>query len=113
VDSVADKVLSIPQLNDLASTLYADARRRGFWQHPEGQTLTNTMAVWTAKTHSEVSEVWDAFRKQEDDHVPEEIADVLILTLELAAHLRIDVDKIIREKAAKNAERPYLHGRRV
>ena len=43
--------------------------------------------------------------ESEQEHLKEEIADVLIYTMMLADKLGFDIDTIIREKIKKNAEK--------
>ena len=41
-----------------------------------------------------------------------ELADAVIRIADLCGHLGIDLDAVIAEKMAYNADRPYKHGKR-
>jgi len=59
---------------------------------------------------SEVSEALEAFRKGDIVNFNEELADVMIRTLDLCHGLNIDIDKEIQDKLVKNRARSYRHG---
>ncbi len=63
-----------------------------------------------ALIHSEVSEAVEALRK-DPDHIGEELADVLIRTLELSHMLGIDIGALTFEKMAKNRVRADVPAR--
>lgn len=64
-----------------------------------------------ALIHSEVSEIVEAIRIGDADAVAEECADVFIRMLHFTYGLGIDIEAEIERKHAKNAERPYMHGK--
>lgn len=63
-----------------------------------------------ALIHSEASEALEAFREDDFPHFAEELADIIIRTLDLAGGLAIDIDTAVAEKMRKNMDRPMLHG---
>ena len=63
-----------------------------------------------ALIHSEVSEALEAVRK-DPDHIGEELADVLIRTLELAHMLGIDIGHLTEAKMRKNRVRADVPAR--
>lgn len=63
-----------------------------------------------ALMHSEVSEALEAFRANDQANFAEELADVIIRTLDCAAGLGIDIDAEINRKLEKNRNRAYRHG---
>lgn len=91
-------------LNGMADTIHQTAVSKGFW---DNTSIPEKLAL----IHSEVSEVLEADRK---DHgkgaVEEELADILIRTLDLCAHLGMDVDHVMKKKMLKNRSRPHKHG---
>ena len=62
--------------------------------------------------HEELSEAWRAYNKRLPD-LGEELADVAIYLLGLAEILRIDLEKEILHKIAKNEKRVYKRVRGV
>lgn len=63
-----------------------------------------------ALIHSEVSEALEGFRKGDRDNVAEELADVLIRTLDAANGLGVDLDRVVAAKLEKNRGRGFRHG---
>lgn len=62
---------------------------------------------------TEVAEAMEAYRKNNRANFDEEIADILIRTLDLAGRLDIDIQLETLAKMKKNFERPYKHGKKV
>lgn len=52
------------------------------------------------------------YRNRKPEGVAVELADAVIRIADLCGHLGIDLDAVIEEKMAYNAERPYKHGKR-
>lgn len=64
-----------------------------------------------ALIHSELSEALEADRKNYgNEKVAEELADVIIRTLDTAATHKLDIASALVEKMEKNKSRPYRHG---
>jgi len=86
------------------------------------------LAKYLMNLHSEISEWWEAWRKGEDDKPcdkaekmramglrpltarEEEIADIIIRTLDTAHAFDIDVDDAVEIKLAYNATRGHRYG---
>jgi NTP pyrophosphatase (non-canonical NTP hydrolase) len=86
------------------------------------------MAVSTANLHSEVSELWEAFRNNELHkpcnkaekmqalgHRPltceeEELADIFIRCLDTARERKVDLGHAVMVKSAYNETRPHKNG---
>lgn len=108
-----------PPLNGLAHAIWNVARLKGF-RRGVGDVELST---FVANLHGEVSELWEAYRRdklfEQCDKATsepltcaeEEIADILIRTLDMAADLGVDVDKAVRVKLAYNLTRPHKHGK--
>jgi NTP pyrophosphatase (non-canonical NTP hydrolase) len=104
-------------MDDLAFTLNANARKKGFW---DADTEDNRVIFYLkqlAMVHSEVSETLEAIRKEMgDDVVVEELADIIIRVLDLWAGMSTDqytnhsLAKAVNEKMEKNSSRPKMHG---
>ena len=107
-------------LDDLAAELHQTAVEKGFWE-PLFRMNDEDSFIFYAKQiamiHSEATEVLEAIRKNKgEDQVVEELADILIRTLDLynGMHNRGDVvtslHKTVKNKSKVNRDRPRLHG---
>jgi len=110
--------MDVGTIRKLQSEIHNTAVAKGWWEKPRdmGEILANI--------HSEVSEAWECYRNNpqlldlvyyEDGSrkplgFPTELADIIIRTLDLAAHLGIVMDNVILEKMVYNRTRPYRHG---
>lgn len=91
-------------LNDLAKDNHQNSIEKG-WYEPEP-----TVPELLCMIHSEVSEVVDAYRNGRDNEIGEELADIILRTLDLSAHLEIDIHSAVLNKLEYNKTRPYRHG---
>jgi NTP pyrophosphatase (non-canonical NTP hydrolase) len=112
----SNDVVSEYGLDALAAILHETAIEKGFWPH---EIDTNIVCTKLALVHSEVTEVLEAIRKNKPtEEIVEEIADILIRTLDLYAALRNhewvteSLDEMLEAKININKERPILHGNR-
>lgn len=112
-------------LNDLAKHFWEVASSKGF--HDVEQDALG-MPRYVANLHGEVSELWEAFRAGTLDKpcdkadkmraagtpvltcAQEEIADIIIRTLDTAKALGVDVAFSVAAKDAFNQTRPPRHG---
>ncbi len=101
------------ELRDFQKRVHALATNNGFWKEVN-------LGEKCALIHSEVSELLEVYRKpglQFSTKVPalsaeaEEMADILIRLLDLAAARGIDLWEAAKLKHAYNATRPYKHGK--
>jgi NTP pyrophosphatase (non-canonical NTP hydrolase) len=113
-------------MNELAQEAYQISASKGF--HPEGDTEDQYVERSTNNIHDEVSELHEAWREGNLHALcdkaskmealglepltcgEEEIADILIRSLDFAATLKIDTDRAVRIKMAYNKTRPERHG---
>lgn len=95
-------------MNELAQESMSIAVDRGWlippWEDPNG------VPAFLALIHSEVIEALEDFRENRRVGFGEELADIIIRVLHLAAHLGIDIDEEVRGKMQRNQTRPYRHG---
>lgn len=63
-----------------------------------------------ALVHSEVSEALEAYRNDDRNGFAEELADIVIRVLDIAAFLKINLDEEIAAKLEKNKSRGFRHG---
>ena len=103
-------------LNKLSLFCQTESKNKGWTDFNISNSISNL--------HGEVSELWEAYRKNKFSdksdkegldltNAEEEIADILIRTLEIAAWLNIDVEKVIKEKIRFNRTRPFKNGGRL
>jgi NTP pyrophosphatase (non-canonical NTP hydrolase) len=110
--------------NALGDQIHDWARGQGFYDRErtvvrdsvtgdvEGRPVNPSLpAEKLCLIHSEVSETLEALRDGDRKAEAEEVADILIRVLDYAAWRRIDLDRVVADKMAKNAGRPRLHGR--
>lgn len=81
-----------------------DVPRSSDWQHPL------RIPAILALIHSELSEALEAFRHGDAANFREEIADVVIRTLDLTYGMNIDITKEVLKKCEKNKKRGWKHG---
>lgn len=110
-------------LNELADRIHAVAVAKGFYAHESSEVRDDAGKLLARVENrslpseklllivSEVIEAQDALRDSNWVLEAEEVADILIRTLDYAAWRGLDMDGVVAWKMAKNAERPRLHGR--
>lgn len=92
-------------LNELAREIRRNNEKKGFiWN------IETDIPVCLCLIHSEISEALEAYR--DDKPLGEELADVIIRTLDLADRLNVDIDREVKNKIEKNKLRGYRHGRK-
>ena len=79
-----------------------------FWQSPVN------IAEKLCLIHSEISEAMEADRSREPtkNNIGEELADIIIRTLDLAEYLGFNMDIEVSRKHQINKARPIRHGKR-
>jgi len=107
------------RLDTLAKELNTTAREKGFWNDFDPEKPFVFYAKQIAMIHSEATEIMEAIRKDKgDEEVVEEIADLVIRTLDLFEGLKVtgeidkdlSLDSAIIQKSMKNKKRPHKHG---
>jgi len=109
-------------LNQLADHVWEVAKSKGFHDEPV------PMAESSSNLHSEVSEMWEAYRlnklhepcdkaaKMKTMGLPEltcleeELADIVIRALDTAREHKIDIARAVLAKDAYNQQRPHRNG---
>ena len=119
----------IDALNELSKAAFDNAFIKGFHDNDDLMDEVDLYAKWTANLHGEVSELWEAARKDhllewgdkaqfmEDqlgdclDCEEEELADIIIRVLDTAGARGINIGRAVLLKMAYNATRPHMHGK--
>ena len=100
--------------DELARTIHKNAAEKGFWDRPADEIFVTKQMMMIV---SEVVEAMEALRKEmEPDQLSDEFADIIIRTLDLyagmvnAGYVSKSLNMAIKEKMAKNENRPKKHG---
>lgn len=106
------------EINKIAEEIFQTAKSKGW--HLEGEDIDFYIAKTSANIHGEISEFWEAHRKDElfkqcdkDCELTcgeEELADIVIRVLDTARKLNIDIGRAIVTKMAFNKTRTHRHG---
>lgn len=113
-------------LTSLASEAYRNAVIKGF--HPEGESEDAFVERMCNLLHSEVSEIYEAWRNNQLREpcdkaskmnllgckplscLEEELADIIIRVLDNAVHLGVDIEVAVTHKMKFNQTREFRHG---
>jgi NTP pyrophosphatase (non-canonical NTP hydrolase) len=104
-----------------ALEMYAIADKSGFHEDEIIGVIPANFGAWMANLHSEVSELWEAYRKGQLASpcdkggtimtcAEEELADIVIRAMDTAVGLGVDIGRAIELKSAYNRTRPFRHG---
>ncbi len=94
-------------INKLTHEAFETAKDKGWWD--SSRSLIECLAL----VHCEVSEAIEDCRVGDFEHVPEELADVLIRVFDLCGSRDWDLEKAVLDKMAFNKTRPYRHGNKL
>ena len=104
-------------INSLVYEAHQNAVLHGFYQNEDDQHI----GVKIALMHTELSELFEAFRKgtntKPDEHCPDfcneeiELADLLIRAFDYAGWRNLRLGQAILAKHEYNKQRPYLHNK--
>lgn len=112
-------------LDDLAEAIYDNSENKGFWEEDADHLLEIPRKL--ALVVSEVVEALDVHRDSYDDSTPdavigmtpmqeddftEELADIIIRTLDIAGAYGLDLGNAVVAKIEKNLSRPPKHNKR-
>jgi len=102
-----------------ATVAHETAREKGFWQDYDKAEAVGMadgvreafLSQKLALIMTEVAEAVEDLRKGNDDHLAEELADIIIRTLDLGEALRYDMGEALVRKMRTNATRTRKHGK--
>lgn len=121
-------------INGLAKDVYENAKSKGFYDDASERNIGEMLCL----IHSEVSEALEADRKNEyakgsiqstneieetkafqsqfeeqaKNTFEDELADIVIRVMDLAAYKGIDLEGHIKAKVRYNKQRPHKHGKK-
>jgi phosphoribosyl-ATP pyrophosphohydrolase len=113
-------------INGMAADIHCNAVMHGFYEEADDMIAylavndlpglvkvakTNFVLAQIAKIASEAGEAVSAIQHGNWNELPEELADIVIRTLDLAAYLGYPIGDVIIAKMEKNKNRPYKHGK--
>jgi NTP pyrophosphatase (non-canonical NTP hydrolase) len=99
LNELGEEILEINAANGWKRTVPTD------WEESDYKILAILHLI-----SSEVAEAGEGFRHDDKANFAEELADVIIRTLDLTAGLGIDIDAEVRKKLEANRLRGYKHG---
>lgn len=94
-------------INQLIKEAHETAIDKGWWRD-ERSTLECIALI-----HGELSEAVEAYRKGDEPHIVEELADVLIRIFDLCGARGWNLEKCVLDKMAYNRTRSYRHGGKI
>lgn len=120
----------IDSINSVAATCHANATIKGFHDNDNQKSIVDNVGVWCANLHGEVSELWEAARRdllrfpcdkaammpdgeggvRHMTCAEEEIADIIIRAFDSGRALDINIGEAVASKMAYNATREHKHG---
>ena len=105
-------------LEDLAYTVHNNAVEKGFWTKKDGEDQVNQILAKMMLIDTEVSELADAYVKQQGgEKILKEAADIIIRLLDLIAAMNAygiinhSLSEVLTEKIEFNKSRPPKHNR--
>jgi|SRR3990167_7209041 len=106
----------IGPLGQLALEIHQNAHEKGFYSNEHNPPCPHKSGSFASALMLIVSELSEALEADRLNPYPsavaEELADVIIRTLDLMASFEIDIDKEVERKMIKNQSRPHLHMKR-
>ncbi len=107
-------------MNQIQKLVHEEYKKNGYlkkWAfHPDDMQRVYDLAE-VGLICSEVAEVQEVVRKEnyisDDKHLSEELADIVIRTMNFASRNGISIEDAILEKHEQNMKREYLHGKKV
>ena len=106
-------------INLVAGEVFCIAKDLGFHKDDVIGVIPRNFGEWCANLHSEVSELWEAYRKRQLFEVcdkggltcaEEELADIVIRAMDTAVVLGVDLGEAIARKSEYNRTRPFRNG---
>lgn len=115
-------------LNIFSATAYQEAANNGFHKNESDDDGIPNFGNYTSNLHSEASELWEAWRKGKLNEpcdkadkmrelglepltcAEEEIADIVIRTMDTAARLKVNIPKAVLNKILFNRSRGHRFG---
>ncbi len=108
---VIEEALADGTMMALSDEIAVINREKGWTRPgPEDWADNHMIPAKLALIHSEVSEALEAFREDSQEGFEEELADIIIRTIDLAHGMGINIDYRVRAKIEKNRDREFRHG---
>lgn len=95
------------EINELAKEIHKNAISKGWWT--QADTIPNKLLM----IHSEVSEAVEAYRNNNHDDIPVEVADIIIRALDLLSAIVDNPEDVIIAKHEYNKTRSFRHGNKL
>lgn len=93
------------KISELQEKIHQNAIDKGFWEYE--RPLHELLSLVCA----EVFEAIEAAKNMDMENFAEELADICMVTMDIAESQKIDIEKEIIKKYNFNKSRPYKHGK--
>ena len=98
------------KISKLKEKIYEEYKRIGFEDYfNKGNLVLGDLAELGLVT-TEISEGLECIRKGNKEHLGEELADIIIRTINFSTRKHIDIEMELRKKILINSKREYKHG---
>ena len=97
------------ELEKIQKEIHEIAVNHGWWDADKPRTFLDLIMLVVCECSEAVEEYRKTGTVEGNDHIAEELADVLIRVLDLAEHYNINMSEAIAKKVEFNKSRPYRH----
>ena len=98
-------------IQELIRRCYEEYLKNGFFNFWDRQFRISGDLAELGLVTTEISEGLECIRKEDYEHLGEELADIIIRVVNFANRKDIDIESELIKKIFKNSKREYKHGK--